>query len=122
MRWYVNSLSALVLGAVVPVSLVGSAAWAQATVRRSGDSRNPADDGGGGDQVIVRGNDTPHIRLKIVGGHGDDIFVDSTRTGGVKFYDDHGHNIGEGERRVSINTKHHDEWVGSDTNRYPPRE
>src|SRR6266446_4284288 len=37
-------------------------------------------------------------------------------------YDDRGRNIAEGSRRVAINTKHHDEWVGSDTNRYAPRE
>ena len=24
--------------------------------------------------------------------------------------------------RISLNTKHYDEWIGSDTNRYPPRE
>ena len=77
---------------------------------------------GGDDQVLVRGADAPKIRLKVVGGAGDDQFVDSTRTGGVRFYDARGRNVAEGSRRVAINTKHHDEWVGSDTNRYPPRE
>jgi hypothetical protein len=77
---------------------------------------------GGDDRVVVRGADAPGIRLRVVGGAGDDEFVDSTRTGGVRFYDDRGRNSTEGTRRVTINTRHHDEWVGSDTDRYPPRD
>ncbi len=77
---------------------------------------------GGDDRVIVRGTDSPNIRLRVVGGAGDDVFVDSTRTGGVRFYDDRGHNVAEGSRPFSINAKPYQEWVGSDTNRYPPRE
>jgi hypothetical protein len=77
---------------------------------------------GGDDQVIVRGADTPRITLRVVGGGGDDRFVDSTRTGRLKLYDDQSRNTAEGERRAHINTKPHHEWVGSDTNRYPPRE
>jgi hypothetical protein len=77
---------------------------------------------GGDDRVIVRGADKSSIRLRVVGGDGDDQFVDSTSTGGARFYDDRGRNAAEGSRRVAINAKHHDEWVGSDTNRYPPRD
>jgi Omp85 superfamily domain len=77
---------------------------------------------GGDDQVVVRGTETPQIRLKVVGGAGDDAFLDSTRSGRPKFYDDQGHNTAGGERKVAINTKPYQEWVGSDTNRYPPRE
>ena len=53
---------------------------------------------GGDDRVIVRGTDSPKIRLRVVGGAGDDVFVDSTRTGGVRFYDDRGRNAAEGSR------------------------
>src|SRR5262249_6963614 len=77
---------------------------------------------GGDDRVIVRGTAAPSIRFRVVGGAGNDQFVDSTRTGGARFYDDLGQNTTEGSRRVSINTKQHKEWVGSDTDRYPPRE
>jgi hypothetical protein len=77
---------------------------------------------GSDDQVIVRGTATPKIRLRVVGGEGDDAFVDSTRSDGVRFYDDRGSNAVEGSHPVSISTRHYDEWVGSDTNRYPPRE
>ena len=77
---------------------------------------------GGDDRVVVRGADASGIKLRVVGGAGDDRFVDSTRTGGTRFYDDRGQNTAQGPHRVSINTKHQDEWVGSDTDRYPPRE
>ena len=77
---------------------------------------------GGDDRVVVRGADAPRIRFRVVGGAGDDRFLDSTRTGGSRFYDDRGRNTAEGSRRVSINARHHDEWIGSDTNRYPPRD
>jgi hypothetical protein len=75
---------------------------------------------GGDDRVTVRGGASPDITLRIVGGDGNDVFLDSTRTGGVKLYDDRGTNAVEGRSR--INTRPHEEWVGSDTNRYPPRE
>jgi hypothetical protein len=77
---------------------------------------------GGDDQVTVRGAPTPRIRLRVVGGAGDDVFIDSTRSGGVHFYDDRRQTTSEGTRRLAVNTKHHDEWIGSDTNRYPPRD
>jgi hypothetical protein len=77
---------------------------------------------GGDDQVTVRGAPAPRIRIKVVGGAGNDVFIASTRSGGVHFYDDRGQTTSEGTRRVAVNTKHHDEWIGSDTNRYPPRD
>ena len=77
---------------------------------------------GGDDRVVVRGADAPNLRLRVVGGAGDDLFVDSTRTAGTRFYDDRAQGTAQGSRRVAINTKHHDEWVGSDADRYPPRE
>ena len=46
---------------------------------------------GGDDRVIVRGADAPKIRLRVVGGAGDDRFVDSTRTGGVQVLRRSGH-------------------------------
>jgi len=77
---------------------------------------------GGDDRVTVLGSTAPDITLRIIGGDGDDVFVDSTSTGRVKFYDDKGSNSIESTRRTRINTRPHQEWVGSDTNRYPPRE
>ena len=77
---------------------------------------------GGDDRVTVTGSAAPHITVRVVGGDGDDVFVDSSRAGRVKFYDDRGANSLEGIRHGGINTKPHPEWVGSDTNRYPPRE
>ena len=77
---------------------------------------------GGDDQVTVRGAPKPRIRIRVVGGAGNEIFIDSTRSGSVHFYDDRGQTTSEGTRRVAVNTKHHDEWIGSDANRYPPRD
>ena len=77
---------------------------------------------GGDDRVVVRGTEPSAIRLRVVGGAGDDALVDSTASGGTRFYDDLGNNVTEGSRPISLNTKRYDEWVGSDTNRYPPRE
>jgi|tagenome__1003787_1003787.scaffolds.fasta_scaffold20977171_3 hypothetical protein len=77
---------------------------------------------GANDQVTVRGAAKPQIRIRVVGGAGNDSFIDSTRSGSVHFYDDQGHTTSEGDRRLAVNTRHHDEWIGSDTNRYPPRD
>ena len=77
---------------------------------------------GGDDQVTVRGAPAPRIGIRVVGGAGSDVFIDSTRSGSVHFYDDRGRTTSEGTRRVAVNTKQHDEWIGSDTNRYPPRD
>ena len=77
---------------------------------------------GGDDHVVVRGSASPGIRLRVVGGAGDDVFVDSTRAGGVKFYDNQGRSSVEAGRRVAIDARPHKEWVGSDLDRYPPRE
>jgi len=77
---------------------------------------------GGNDSVIVRGNAGERIRLKVVGGGGDDVFVDSSTAGRVRFYDDSGRSVFASLRGGRINGRHYNEWIGSDTNRYPPRE
>jgi hypothetical protein len=77
---------------------------------------------GGDDRVTLRGTTSPDITLRVIGGEGNDVLLDSTTTGGVKFYDDKGTNSTGGLRGVSINARPHQEWVGSDTSRYPPRE
>jgi hypothetical protein len=77
---------------------------------------------GGDDRVVVRGNDPSAIRVRVVSGAGDDVLVDSTASGGTRFYDDQGTNVTEGSRPIDLNTRRYDEWIGSDTNRYPPRE
>ena len=77
---------------------------------------------GGDDSVLVRGEAGSRIRLRIVGGAGDDVFIDSLPGGTVKFYDDSGATALESTQHRSVNTKRFQEWVGSDLNRYPPRE
>ncbi len=78
---------------------------------------------GGRDSVIVRGDIPPELRLRIVGGRGDDVVIDSTRAGHLHVYDDRGRNIlvsPQGQR--TIDTRAFPEWIGSDLDRYPPRE
>lgn len=76
----------------------------------------------GDDRVIVRGDGDPRTKIRIVGGGGDDQFVDSTRTGGIAFYDDSGKTTTTSVRGADVNTKHFTEWIGSDSSRYPPQE
>jgi hypothetical protein len=77
---------------------------------------------GADDRVMVQGEARPDITLRVVGGQGDDVFVDSTNAGGIRFYDDSGSNRVASTRGIGINTRPYTEWVGSDLDRYPPRE
>jgi hypothetical protein len=77
---------------------------------------------GGDDRVVMRGDGDPRITLRVVGGAGNDELVDSTRTGGVAFYDDAGDNRVTGLRGARLNTRRYAEWVSSDTSRDGPRE
>ena len=76
---------------------------------------------GGDDSVVVRGSKGA-IALKVVGGGGDDVFADSSGGDHLKFYDDSGQTALASLRDGKVNGKHWNEWIGSDTNRYPPRE
>jgi hypothetical protein len=77
---------------------------------------------GGKDSVIVQGGGKAPIRLRVIGGGAGDVFIDSSRIAGVKWYDDSGSTTVSGPRSAGVNTKHYTEWVGSDENRYPPRD
>ncbi|HWC75529.1 MAG TPA: BamA/TamA family outer membrane protein, partial [Gemmatimonadales bacterium] len=77
---------------------------------------------GGDDSVIVRGEGKPPITLRVVGGSGADEFVDSSRSGGIKWYDDSGPTTLVSIQHASVNSDYFREWVGSDQDRYPPRE
>jgi len=77
---------------------------------------------GGDDSVIVRGDAKSPVAIKTVGGGGDDVFVDSSGAGHLKFYDDSGKTVVSSLRGRDVNSRSYTEWIGSDTNRYPPRE
>jgi len=77
---------------------------------------------GGKDSVVVEGDGEPPIELRVVGGKGRDQLIDRSRVGGVKFYDSGDATevfLGLDSR---IDRRSYDEWVGSDLDRYPPRE
>jgi len=77
---------------------------------------------GGADRAVVRGSGDAPITLRIIGGAGRDEFADSSRAGHVRFYD-HGDRtaatLGPGS---SLDQRAYHEWIGSDLDRYPPRE
>ncbi len=55
------------------------------------------------DRVTVRGADGSGPALRVVGGAGDDAFVDSSRAGTDRFYDDRGTNVTSG--RASLDRR-----------------
>lgn len=52
----------------------------------------------GGDDVVEVDGDRGRIRVRVIGGEGDDRFVNASRAGGtsIRFYDAHGENRSEG--------------------------
>ena len=46
---------------------------------------------GGDDSVLVRGNGSGKLKVRIIGGNGRDVVMDSSRAGGVRFYDSGDH-------------------------------
>lgn len=42
---------------------------------------------GGDDSVYVRGNGSGKLKIRLIGGNGQDAVVDSSRAGGIRFYD-----------------------------------
>ena len=49
------------------------------------------------DRAVIRG-EWPGITVRLIGGAGDDVLIDSSRTGGVKFYTDDGDSVEEPNR------------------------
>jgi Omp85 superfamily domain len=77
---------------------------------------------GGRDRVVVRGQGDPPIEIRVVGGRGRDELLDSSRVGHVRFYDSGDETtaiLGPGS---SVDDRPFEEWIGSDLDRYPPRE
>lgn len=74
---------------------------------------------GGRDRVTVDGEGSSTIKIRAIGGGGDDSFI-VTAPGGVDLYDDRGQNQAQGE---GINTK---EWNwkpdSAEPNQLPPRD
>jgi surface antigen Omp85-like protein len=76
---------------------------------------------GGKDVVEVSGEGDAPIEIRVIGGKGADRLLDRSTRGGVRFYDAGSNTEWEG-RRSSLNSKPFPAWVGSDLDRYPPRE
>lgn len=74
------------------------------------------------DQVITKGDGRASITVRVVGGRGDDEFVGTGGADRLRLYDDAGHTRTEMAPGVRVDETPYQEWVGSDLNRYPPRE
>ena len=79
---------------------------------------------GGDDHVVIRGRGDPDISLRIAAGKGKDVLTDSTAGQDISlyFYDQPGGEPYTRGRSRKVNQKNYDEWIGSDLDRYPPRE
>ncbi len=111
---------------VVQVTLTGAAAGSAPYLTRrfkaSETSEIRINMWGGQDRVVVRGPGTAPIKLRIVGGSGRDSLADSSEVGGVLFYDAGGHTTEVLSSASHLDDRAYDEWVGSDLDRYPPRQ
>lgn len=77
---------------------------------------------GGRDRAVVTGEGAVPIGIRVVGGKGRDVLIDSSRAGGASFYDAGARTTFEAGRGSTLGRKPYEEWVGSDLDRYPPRE
>ncbi|RMH18349.1 MAG: hypothetical protein D6701_06450 [Gemmatimonadetes bacterium] len=77
---------------------------------------------GGADSAFVGGSGRAGTRIRVIGGHGRDELVDGSLHGRVRFYDSGRHTrsvLGPGS---TLDRRRFEEWVGSDLDRYPPRD
>ncbi len=77
---------------------------------------------GGDDRVVVRGEGDARITLRVTGGKGHDHLADSSRAGHVRFYDASAHTDADLGRSSRLDRRPYPEWIGSDLDRYPPRD
>lgn len=75
---------------------------------------------GGDDAVTLLGAGPGRIRVRVIGGGGDDRVTDSSRAGGVLVYDDRGNNTVGGLHRPSLDTRTY-RWPDT-TSVVPPRD
>ncbi|HET7321521.1 MAG TPA: hypothetical protein VFI96_03430, partial [Longimicrobiaceae bacterium] len=64
---------------------------------------------GGADQATVRGNGPAGVTVRVIGGGGDDVLTDATRTEGTAFYDDQGENRFIRGPHTEVSTRHWEE-------------
>ncbi|UCF20723.1 MAG: hypothetical protein JSU87_04745 [Gemmatimonadota bacterium] len=64
---------------------------------------------GGNDRAVIQGEQKLPIRVRIIGGEGDDEFHFTSTVAGVRLYDQHGANQITGEGSTSINSRPYSE-------------
>ena len=77
---------------------------------------------GGDDRVSVRGDGGSGIKLRVVGGRGDDVFQVEDSRRALDLYDSEGQNTVSGSSAGGLDNRDFDEWVWSEEDRDQPRD
>lgn len=76
---------------------------------------------GGDDRVLLAGRGGGPL-LRVVGGSGTDLVIDSSRGGRVRIYDMDGDTRSEGLRRHGVDRRAYRDFVPTDSTMWPPRD
>ena len=76
----------------------------------------------GDDRISVRGDGGSGIKIRVVGGRGDDVFQVEDSRQGVYLYDSEGQNTVSGSSGGRLDNRNFDGWVWSQEDRDQPRD
>ena len=74
------------------------------------------------DRISVRGAGGGGIKIRAVGGRGDDVFQVEDSRSGLYLYDSEGQNVVSGSSAPGLDDKDFEEWVWSEEDRDQPRD
>ena len=74
------------------------------------------------DRILVRGDGGGGIKIRVVGGRGDDVLQAEGSRRGLYFYDSQGQNVVSGSGAPGLDDKDFAEWVWSEEDRDQPRD
>ena len=74
------------------------------------------------DRILVRGDGGDGIKIRVVGGRGDDVFEVEDSGSGLYLYDSEGQNVVSGSGAPGLDDRDFEEWVWSEEDRDQPRD
>ena len=74
------------------------------------------------DRISIRGNGGGGIKIRVIGGRGDDVFQVEDSRSGLYLYDSEGQNAVAGSSAGGLDTRNFEEWVWSEEDRDQPRD
>ncbi len=77
---------------------------------------------GGNDTVRIHGPGSGAPLLRVIGGGGNDVVIDSSRAGRSRFYDARGTNTTDGLRRAPLDRRPYPDFRLTDSTPYPERD